>query len=243
MSDTAKKCPNCGYSNNKFRIDTVKPYILGGVIGLVGLFITILSFPVMSGWGGSIDPISSEFYVGCAMFLCGIIVMFIGCKKLRTYFNRSMLLFGGLVILCVVSLVIFFLSVGFHHWEPYIPDKQMEQTASEDNANISNSGNSIKGEYEFVDSDNNTWELILNEDNTVNLHVKNGRENYGTWNVWSTDNLIAISIPYDDAPRLNIKGDVSVKSYLYIRDGYIYHDLTASKAKNPRMRISITKTK
>lgn len=47
-----------------------------------------------------------------------------------------------------------------------------------------NSINSTIGEYEFVDSDNDTWVLILNGDETANLHIKNGREYYGTWEKW-----------------------------------------------------------
>lgn len=107
MSNTAKRCPNCGYSLNKFKFESIKPYILGVVIGLVGLFITILSFPIMTGWGGRIDPISIEFYSGCAMFLCGLVIIFIGCKILKKHFHRSMLLFRGLTFISIISLGIF----------------------------------------------------------------------------------------------------------------------------------------
>lgn len=198
MSDTAKKCPNCGYSNNKFKFDTIKPYMLGGVIGLVGLFITILSFPVMSNWGGRVDPISSEFYVGCAMFLCGLIVMFIGCKKLRTYLNRSMFLFSGLAILCVASLIVFFLSVRFYHLEPYNPDTRMEQTASEDNATqLPNSiENDFIGTYVYNQPDNSgrAEKLIitLNDDETaIAKATVRGEEKtfYGSWSRFDGNNI------------------------------------------------------
>lgn len=259
MSDTAKKCPNCGYSNNKFKLDTAKPYILGGVIGLVGLFITILSFPVMSGWGGSIDPISSEFYVGCAMFLCGLIVMFIGCKKLRTYLNRSMLLFSGLAILCVASLIVFFLSVGFDHWEPYIPDTRMEQTASEDNATqLSNSiENDFIGTYVYNQPDNSgrAEKLIitLNDDETaIAKATVRGEEKtfYGSWSRFVGNNIkLTFSDAYftwngrttslldawiDWGEAINVDGSV-------IRDGYLYANEDMAKAKNPENRVKLEK--
>lgn len=234
--------------------------MLGGVIGLVGLFITILSFPVMSGWGGSIDPISSEFYVGCAMFLCGLIAMFIGCKKLRTHLNRSMLLFSGLAIICVASLVIFFLSVGFHHWDPYIPEAQMEQTASEDNASqLSNSvENDFLGTYTYIQPDNNSKAekliIILNEDETaIAKATVRGEEKtyYGSWHdfdkgielaftdayfTWGnrTTNLLDAWIDWGEA--INVDGSV-------IRDGYLYANRDMAKAKNPENRVKLEKSK
>ena len=76
ISDTVIKCPNCGYSINKLRLDFTKICLIGGVLSVFALYITILSFPGVPGWGVYIDPVSPEFYKGCVMFLCGLAVLF-----------------------------------------------------------------------------------------------------------------------------------------------------------------------
>ncbi|MCM1309952.1 MAG: zinc ribbon domain-containing protein [Bacteroides sp.] len=195
MSDTAKKCPNCGYSNNKFNIDSIKPFILGGAIGIIGLFIIILSFPIMSGFGGSIDPISSEFYMGCAMFLCGLIGLFLGFKKLRNQLHHSMLIFWGLSALCVITLVVFFLSVGFHHWESISTTEyeEYEITSQSERSTISSptatNENAYLGTWEYIQPENNSNDekliITINEDNTVTAEmVGDNRIFYGSWHCW-----------------------------------------------------------
>lgn len=260
MSDTAKKCPNCGYSNNKFNLYSIKPFMLGGVIGIIGLFIIILSFPVMSGFGGSIDPISSEFYMGCAMFICGLIVLFIGCKRLKNHFHRSMLIFWGLTAISVVSLIIFFLSVGFYHWEPYTPDNQTEQTVSENtDLQVLNKDEEIYlGTYIYNQPDNSgraeKLVIILNDDETaVAKATKRGEEKiyYGSWSRYGDNIRLSFTDAYftwngrttslldawiDWGEAINVDGAV-------IRDGYLYANSDMAKAKNPENRVKLEKAK
>lgn len=155
--------------------------MLGGVIGIIGLFIIILSFPVMSGFGGSIDPISSEFYTGCAMFLFGLIILFLGCKKLKNQFHQSMLLSWGLTAVSVVSLIIFFLSVGFYHWEPspaenMIEQEQQNKQEEKDNSTTWNYTNAIDDLTGNITSINaaiaSTNSLTLNDGSTDRLVIQ-----------------------------------------------------------------------
>lgn len=259
MSASAGKCPNCGYANNKFKLDAFKPYLLGGVIGLVGLFITILSFPVMSGWGGSIDPISSEFYIGCVLFLCGLVTIFIGCKKLKTHLSYSMLIFSGLAILFIASLAIFFLTVGFYHWESSVESSQVEQTNNETSFDEEPVLEFI-GTYVYNQPDNSgraeKLTITLNDDETaVAKAIVKGEEKtyYGSWSHYeskgtttlkfsdayfswngSTTSLLDAWIDWGEA--IIVDGSV-------IRDGYLYSNMDMAEAKNPEHRVKLEKTK
>lgn len=250
MSNTAKRCPNCGYSVNNF--NSVKPYLLGGVLGLVGLFVIILSFPVMSGWGGSIDPLGSEFYVGCAMFLCGLVLMLIGCRLLKKHFHRSMLLFVGLTCVSVISLGIYFLSVGFYHYE--FNDSSADSNNTESSATTSEQDN--LGTYVYIQPNNNAQAeklvITLNEDETaVAKATKEGKEEtyYGSWSYYSSCDgyILTFSDAYftwgnrktnlldawiDWAEAINVDGAV-------IRDGYLYANTDMAKAKNPKYRVKL----
>jgi len=211
----------------------------------------------MSGFGGSIDPISSEFYMGCAMFLCGLIVLLIGCKKLKNHFHQSMLLFWGLTAISVVSLIIFFLSAGFYHWEP---DNQTEQTVSEntDSQVLNKDEENYLGTYIYNQPDNSgraeKLVIILNNDETaVAKATKRGEEKtyYGSWSRYEDNIRLSFTDAYftwngrttslldawiDWGEAINVDGAV-------IRDGYLYANSDMAKAKNPENRVKLEKTK
>lgn len=179
------------------------------------------------------------FVVSCVLMIIGGLVL---RNNIKPWYSLPL---SYSIILIVGYSVMWGLGKGQDEWEAFCHQSDYAKENNSLNSTSSNpsASHSVIGEYEVIDTSNDTWILILNEDETVNLHVKNGREFYGTWTSY-IDDIIWIQIPFDDAPNgPNIKGDMTQKSSLFIRDGFIYGDGTASKSKNPRMRLSITKVK
>lgn len=238
MSASAGKCPNCGYKQpNRFLTKEYKNFYIGILISIIALGLFILALPIMSGFSshGKLVLTEAEFWIGIVLIIASCIMFFFGCKLFKKHTAKTKNIFFTYVGVIVLVTVIYMCSHGVTVREDYSYSYAIESNDTP--------SNTLCGEYEIVDSNNDTWILILNEDETANLHVKNGREYYGTWQEY-IDDMLWISFPYDDAPSaLNIKGDMAMKTSLYTKDGYIYSDVTAARSKNPRMRLEITKKK
>ena len=243
MSDTVKKCPNCGYKQpNIFQYKGFKNLYIGLLLSVISLGLLILAMPTMSGFSMSSEIYLTEddFWYGILEVVGSCILFFFGCKFFKRYTSQTNKIVLIFIVIAILGTAINMLCHGVKLKDDYF--SYNENIENIENNPSDNSINSTIGEYEFVDSDNDTWVLILNGDETANLHIKNGREYYGTWEKW-IDEIVWIRLPFDDAPRLNIKGDGRKKTSLFINDGFIYFDGTASKSKNPRMRLPITKVK
>lgn len=117
MSDTATKCPNCGYSNfrNNEIIKSIgnhKHYIISGVWGTVSLFIVFWGIGYSTHFSTSPIIIDEDFITGLIFFLVGIISLFFSCRLLKNkikYYNK---IFYIAFSICVVSLISTFFCLG-----------------------------------------------------------------------------------------------------------------------------------
>ena len=102
---------------------------------------------------------------------------------------------------------------------------------------------SYKGTYKFTDNAGNTWVLTLNDDETA--QIKRGNElHYGSWYDYENINRMYIDFAYDDAPVISFPFGQQRGILMAIsKDGYIYADMDARNAKNPRKRLPIKKIK
>lgn len=197
MSDTAKKCPNCGY--NLKPVDT-KSWTLGVLLVIIGLSLIVFSFITMANWGwGSIDYTTGSFLVGCLIYVIGFVAMFLGCKMLNKVFSYSRQTFIGLACVCVVALIIFFLSFGFRSYtkaEGYCNKQREERVEQEQLLLEQSSPKARKGWEYFIENVKNKETRLLRiqeqlDDISSVIGIKNTSivlytvEDYGdTYNVW-----------------------------------------------------------
>lgn len=100
---------------------------------------------------------------------------------------------------------------------------------------------SYVGTYKFTDESNKTWVLSLNSDKTA--QIKSGDElHYGSWEDHEMINTMYIKFDYDDAPIVYFPlGGERGTMMAISKDGFIYKDMDAKDAKNPRKRLPIKK--
>lgn len=202
MSDTAKRCPNCGYSNfrNNEIIKSIrsneiiksignhKHYIISGVLGAVSLFIVFFGI----GWSTyfSTRPIriNADFTMGLITFLGGIILLFFSCRLLKNkirYYNKIFYIGSSIY---VVSLIITFLCLGFEtekkEYQSYSKKYTTEKTSmgvdEERTEKDTSEENSIVGTYEIIEDRKyrpRRYVLIVNDDGTASMSYKYGNNN------------------------------------------------------------------
>ena len=105
----------------------------------------------------------------------------------------------------------------------------------------------ICGTYEITDKVGCTIHLTLNEDETATITGVRGEgvTYYCTWK--ELKNLgLGIRIGFSDGkPYLVYEGGDDTNTYrnIYLKDGWLYKDEDALKAKNPKWRLKATKIK
>ena len=98
------------------------------------------------------------------------------------------------------------------------------------------------GTYEFTDEAGNTWQIILNSDETALFEPQGGgSKRYGSWD-YLPYYFPCLNISHDESPTIYFPdGPDSWIDYVCITDGYLYASNIAAKAKNPNKRLPIKK--
>lgn len=255
MSDTAKKCPHCGYRLNIAEINKIKNYSIGVGLGIIGLFVISISLPTMTNWGSLIIYDSEAFLIGCIMFVVGLGTLFVGCKVLKNVFRFSIPVFGVLAFISIASMIAMFLTLGIHSYRDIYSKYYNFNTESSMEATNQNH----LGTYIYIQPKNHVHAeklvITLNEDETaVAKATKEGKEEtyYGSWSYYSSCDgyLLTFSDAYFTwgsrttslldawmgwADAINVDGSV-------IRDGYLYSNTDMAKAKNPEHRVKLNRT-
>ena len=124
-------------------------------------------------------------------------------------------------------------------------NSSIDNASTSSNFTSSSSSSSSKsacvGTYKFTDEINTTWTLKLNADETATISSNDGKsEAYGSWNYYSHSDLTVISFS-DQVPLIWFPAGEERGSQLAIKEGYIYKGISGADAKNPRLRLSISK--
>lgn len=108
------------------------------------------------------------------------------------------------------------------------------------------------GTYEFNDGFH-TWVLVLNADESATIQEKEHQNDpdmtsYGSWSYYKYTQPDNLDLRFTDlAAKVWFKSSNNFVSLSYpvinIKDGFLYMDDNAAKAKNPNLRIKLTKTK
>lgn len=117
-------------------------------------------------------------------------------------------------------------------------------------AESSDPNNPYVGVWKFTDKNNNQWVLTIKGDETAEVRVKGSNEcAYASWYKYKHMKYASFSCS-DKGPRIMFPG-TELKSYndyqpgscgFFCVDGeYIYENSSAADAKNPEMRLPITK--
>lgn len=108
------------------------------------------------------------------------------------------------------------------------------------------------GTYEFNDGFH-TWVLVLNADESATIQEKEHQNDpdmtsYGSWSYYKYTQPDNLNLRFTDlAAKVWFKSSNNFVSLSYpvinIKDGFLYMNDNAAKAKNPNLRIKLTKTK
>ncbi|MCH5347350.1 MAG: hypothetical protein J1E63_09580 [Muribaculaceae bacterium] len=108
----------------------------------------------------------------------------------------------------------------------------------------SSSTNIIEGTYEVVDNIGSKWIIILNSDESVNIH-REGSDvvAYGSWsNRISNDGSIWLAM--DENPRIVFPNmEEGFSGHGDINGDYLYREVNSAKSKNPNQRLQLRKIK
>ncbi|MDO4200535.1 MAG: hypothetical protein Q4D25_00170 [Bacteroidales bacterium] len=115
---------------------------------------------------------------------------------------------------------------------------------SDDSSNNGNSSNtneeSPTGTYYVTDKANQKYVIRLKDDNTASIEYS-GVTMYGEWDQWYNKE-IHFFFSYDETPTLMYEGGNAKSTFdPVICDGWFYPSEVAKNAKNPNLRLSITK--
>lgn len=129
--------------------------------------------------------------------------------------------------------------------EPQAP-QTTEQVATESQGNQETANDGIFAEYEVNDEAGRTLKVTLNEDKSA-VCICDGNTYYCSW---SDQRSLDLGYFFKFSEISNVyftfEGgtiDISESFNLVIKDGYMYSDMTTSKAKNPKWRLEAKKTK
>lgn len=116
-----------------------------------------------------------------------------------------------------------------------------DDNLSTPSTSTSSSKPAYAGTYKFTDGKNIKWTLKLNADKTATISSNNGNSMaYGSWYINGFNNLPVISFS-DEVPLIWFPAGEERGTDLEIRDGYIYKGRSAQEAKNPRLRLPLSK--
>lgn len=265
MSDTAKKCPNCGYKQkNIFQYKGSKNMVMGLIISVISIGLLILAMPTMSGFSMSSEIYLTEddFWYGILEVVGSCILFFIGCKFFKQYTTKTSRIVLIFIVIAILGTAI---NMGLHGVklkDPYYSYSENAQDAStEQNTDshiINKDEENYLGTYIYNQPDNSGRAekliIILNDDETaIAKATKRGEEKtyYGSWSRYGDNIRLSFTDAYftwngrttslldawiDWGEAINVDGAV-------IRDGYLYANSDMAKAKNPENRVKLEKTK
>lgn len=131
-------------------------------------------------------------------------------------------------------------------------EEQIEKLKSSQNSiqtqrNVSSKSysatNIIEGTYEVLDNLGTKWIIILNSDETVNIHREGSNVvAYGSWRDGNYDGGIWLRM--DEYPRIVFPNmEVGFSGHGDINGDYLYSEVNSAKSKNPNKRLPIKKIK
>lgn len=197
MSDTATKCPNCGYKRvvpfdwKKYR------WLIGLSIIIMVLCWMIISVCTMSNWGGKFVLDHYMFISGSIMFAFGFIPLFFGCRMLKSAAKLNIPIFTYISLFCVIVLGFVFFDMGVRteqgwkeRWE-YLDKKY-------------SSGNSPSDKEQGTNDPTITWSYTTDVDDLTgktkgfNAHITS--TNSATSKYGESDRLV-IQLSYNSITR------------------------------------------
>lgn len=254
MSDTVKKCPNCGYKQpNIFQYKGFKNLYIGLLLSIISVGLLILAMPTMSGFSTSseIYLTDDDFWYGILEVVGSCILFFFGCrffKKYTTQTNKIVLIFIGIAIIGT-AINMFCHGVKWkydYHYNENISNvhsSTIQENTSEDSAN--NEVSTSVGTYQVIDEAGKKWSVIVNEDETIVIEGTDNSAYYGSWHFYKGKiETTFTSDGYIYPPLIFPNSETTDGMYLVIdvKENYIYASNSA-KSKNPRKRLPITKVK
>ena len=120
-----------------------------------------------------------------------------------------------------------------------VTSSQQEKTKT----NSSYTSNNIAGTYEVIDKFGSKWIIILNSDESVNIH-REGSDvvAYGSWDDDHYDGGIWLRM--DEIPRIVFPNmEEGFRGYGDINGDYLYREVNSAKSKNPNQRLQLRKIK
>lgn len=253
MSDTAKKCPNCGYKQtNKFQYKGFKNLYIGLLLSVISVALLILAMPTMSGFSMSseIYLTDDDFWYGILEVVASCILFLLGCKLFKQYTSQTNKIVLTFIGIAVLATVINMFCHGVKLKDDYcynenvsnVHNTAMEENMSEDNGN--NDVSAPVGTYQVTDKAGKKWVINVNEDETIVIEGTDNSAYYGSWRLYK--GKIETSFTSDSfyPPLIFPNSESTDGMYLVIdlKDKFIYASNSA-ESKNPRKRLSITKVK
>lgn len=242
MSDTAKKCPNCGAPLKKSTFKVEKDIAISVSLLVVALGLLIGSIWIMCNVGYFIIVINDDnFFLSLGLFIGSFIPLFFGLRALRSKLKKSKLIFALSAMAFVLAMSCVFLTrgVGTRAMEDKIWDEHLSenQTKNEESAPV--------GTYQVTDKAGNKWLISVNEDETIVIEGTDNSAYYGSWDLYK--GKIETSFTSDGfiyPPLIFPNSESTDGMYLVIdlKEDYIYASNSA-ESKNPRKRLPITKVK
>lgn len=251
MSDTSKKCPNCGYKKKR-SIHLNKKAFLGAFFFILGLACVFFAwnnvfndFPYY-GDGPIViwdDFMTSNLLFGLICMPLSVIFFVLSGKFFSCLFQKSTLI-GNIVSICLIAyyVIMIIISGGFISSTEYEERELASQSVQSSTSNIKeDNDNAYLGTYEYIQPQNQdgiqSLKLVINPDKTARAIInKNGTEliAYGSYFV---DNENGFLLSFNDTEehingilyidRLRVYQNFS--KYFGIKYGYIKYEKDEGK--------------
>lgn len=203
MSDTAKKCPNCGYKQpNLFQSKGYTNLFIGLIISIVSVGLLILAIPTMYGFSTSSEIIltSDYFLYGMLEVVGAGILFFIGCKFFKQYTTQTKKYFLTFIVIAILCIVITMCSHGVkweYDWDFDTEYAQEEQSVSETTIEEVAEVNAVYGGLKLKTIINGiTYEYDFFNDKTLKVIFTKGDDTLIYGGGWEDNSGSYHDVPY-----------------------------------------------
>lgn len=242
VSDKASKCPNCGNPLKPSKINGIIDLIKSNLVGYICLLIAIVALFLAvilanENWWYA-DWRDGEIYLGSdfSTFLVVTLVFFVSLwfamKKL--FPNLSKFYY----FMAIIASVLF---TTYNFVESKNDAERCSKIIIKNNEE--EKANTIEGKYKFTDKRGTTYILEVNSDETAVIYDTKYPDTkcYGSWRKFGNMQYAQLRFEYAPKAEIFFDRDVCGAHYICITPEWVYSGNSAAKAKNPHLRLPLTK--